>query len=72
MAGTKEVKRLADDRESSIIKRDDPLWKEYEESKERLKKAAKNICLDEEDKDATVSAMRKFAKKKQSSRIIKR
>jgi len=77
MPETKEVKRRADDQKSdqspsSIIKPDDPLWKEYEASKRRLKKASEEICLDEESKDATVMAMRKLAQKKQSSRIIKR
>ena len=77
MPDTKELKRKADDKESEdtpppIIRLDDPIMKEYEESKRRLKKAAQDICLGEEDKDATVSALRKFAQKKQSSKIIKK
>jgi hypothetical protein len=77
MPDTKELKRKADNQESeespsSIIKPDDPIMKEYEKSKRRLQEAAKNISLAEEDRDATVSALRTFAQKKQSSKIIKR
>jgi hypothetical protein len=77
MPETREVQRKADNQESeespsSLIRPDDPLMRQYEASKKRLKRAVEEINIDEDEKDATVMEMRKFAKKRQSSKIIKK
>lgn len=68
---TDKVKKL-DDQPSCFFRPDDPLIVQYEESKEKFKEAVDNVSPDEEERQKTVRAMRSFAKKKSSTKIIKK